>query len=1085
MPEHDNHPHVQFTPDIGSQASGSRPTTKKKSSIPVEIQMLIAMGIKVFPVYPRSKIPIIKDWNHRASSDPKQVLVWAICHANCSWGALMGKPSGVIAIDADDLDDLRHLESKCGELPEGPTQITGRLGEHRVFRYPTGVDEIVSAIKLEKRNVDVRADDAFIVVSPSVHGETGRTYEWDAVRHPESMPLPELPEKWIEFLKSQHDTNRHARKVRSSVPWKSVPNDDIRRLVPKICPRMDYFASKRGAVDATYDDWIGMASVGHALTDDDTLFHEWSAADEGRFNKWKTGRKWRNTADMSPRSCHRMQADHPLDACLKCPFFERNKNPSYHVRVAYGQEQGGRGPWGAPPPTPEELEERRKKHDKEREAYMESLQGLNEVAAGMEATAPKIDVTVDDYEGESNTKDDAGQSHEDYDAPHTDKQTDKDQRIAHLTEQILFGVKQILDKTKEPMDVKDEMIWVLIELLKLHPFKYEDSLTRLAQAAQKINSRTPAFTRTSLDKEIKWTVKKEKEDGVRREYQLATLNNGYYREQSDGEGISTYDRVTNFHLSANEVLEIDNIESIFDMSVKVYAEIERNREMQVDSKAFNDAKLFKQAVLQHDMTFDGESKDVMALKRIIIAQQPSVIRATRAVGFHGQTFVWEEGQISRDGEEKLRVVPFGNSTKGIVNWSEYNETFWRALAKEICVRIWDVNHRTKVALAMGWMMASVFAPVIRQSMPNKRSFPLLELYGTRGSGKTSLTTLITRMLRGNDKVVGCKDTKFPKLHGLASQNSLPFVLDEYRRSEMTAEEVNYIHNLLKRAYDSETSERGRSNQTIVEYPLVAPVIVLGESQFNIDALVERTIFIHMDKEVTETPKYQDVHSSISSLSLERFGEGLIRMAIEQDWLGLIPSLFQKNLSSVRIQERDYREENPGSLGLIERQQLNLATVFTGLDLWKRLANEVHAEFESPLPDADELRTEYMNGIYGGQSPLNPIDKLMQATEVILNNPRYREGVDYGMYGIRDVRIHAKSWHDALTRYYRDMDRKYEIQDWEITRSEILSMIGKEGSYVIALKPLELNGKTQRVLQIDAEILQKKLDIDPKNFDCTI
>ncbi len=712
------------------------------------------------------------------------------------------------------------------------------------------------------------------------------------------------------------------------------------------------------------------------------------------------------------------------------------------------------------------------------DAYMRSLIEEADIDSvkGMASDSPTI------FEGsfEEGKIDHQSDSNEGY-------QANKDQRIAHLLEEIFFSIKQILDKTKEPLDVKNELIKVLIELFTLHPFKYEDSLTKLAQAARKINSRTPAFTRTSLDKEVKWTIKREKEDGVRHEYTLSELDDGYYFERDIGDGLTEYERITNFHLSANEVLEIDNKESLFDLSVRVYAGAPHTRTLQIDTKFFNSSKTFRDNVLQHDMSFDGETKDVMALKRIIISKHPPVIRATRAVGFHGESFVWEEGQISKEPAiaKRLRVVPFGNTTKGIVTWPEYNETSWRDLAKEICVRIWDVNVRTKVALAMGWMMASVFAPNIREAMPNKRSFPLLELYGTRGSGKTSLTTLIIRMLRGNDKVVGCKDTKFPKLLGLASQNSLPFVLDEYRRSEMTQEEINYIHNLLKRAFDAEIAERGRANQTVTEYPLIAPIIILGESQFNIDALVERTILIHMDKEITETPKYQDAHSKISSLPLERLGEGIVRMAIEQDWLGSILSLLQNNLSSVRVQEQNYRAQNPGSHGFVERQQLSFAAILTGLDLWRKLANEVHVDIKNSLPDADKLREEYMNGIYGGQSPLNPVDKLMLATEVIFSNPRYREGVDYEIRGIRDVRISAKSWHDALTRYYRDMDRKYEIQDWEITRAEILSMVGKKGSYIIALKPLELNGRTQRVLQINAEILQKKLEIDPKTFDSAI
>ncbi|MFD1674284.1 bifunctional DNA primase/polymerase [Alicyclobacillus fodiniaquatilis] len=361
----------------------------------------------------KGKHPRVTGWPEQATADMVQHAKWLKQWPDTNWALACGQESGVWVLDVDEknggYESLARLESEIGELPATVRVKTGGGGLHIYFAWPTDGTIITNAVNLkgDYPGLDVRGYRGYVVIPPGKH-KSGNRYDWVDGLSPDDVSLAQAPQPLIEVIKNAGGSRTYADKPRDTRPWDSVPDEIILKKTPELCARIKYFTSEAGANDVSYEDWVALASWAHALTDDDSVFHEWSSAYDG-YNKNDTGRKFRDTADMAPRSCHRAQADHPLDECLKCPLFEADKNPAYHVRVAYNQEQGGRGPWGAPPLNPEQ---RHTAYQEEREASMEALlKGMSEVAPTSEAEAPMIDVTEDDYEGESSTTEDAGQAH--------------------------------------------------------------------------------------------------------------------------------------------------------------------------------------------------------------------------------------------------------------------------------------------------------------------------------------------------------------------------------------------------------------------------------------------------------------------------------------------------------------------------------------------------------------------------------------------------------------------------------------------------------------------------------------------------
>lgn len=139
-----------------------------------------SIGLPVLPL--RGKISINEHGSRGATTDEEQIRKW---WADWPW-ANVGIATGgrLVVIDTDDdeikgkfgSEFLRAWEKKNGELPETVTCLTGSGGTHRY--YIADSDEYRNAQSLLP-DIDVRGDGGYVVAPPSVHPDTGRTYEWE------------------------------------------------------------------------------------------------------------------------------------------------------------------------------------------------------------------------------------------------------------------------------------------------------------------------------------------------------------------------------------------------------------------------------------------------------------------------------------------------------------------------------------------------------------------------------------------------------------------------------------------------------------------------------------------------------------------------------------------------------------------------------------------------------------------------------------------------------------------------------------------------------------------------------------------
>ena len=146
-------------------------------------------GIHVFPLAPRSKVPLIPARNggrglHDATTDPDVIRSWWRAHPTANLGLRTGLSFDVIDLDSEGAVDALE-DARGGQEPiQGPVVRTGH-GFHWYVK-PTGVGNRAGVLP----GVDFRGWGGYVLGPPSVHPQ-GHRYCWINPLREELAPAPD------------------------------------------------------------------------------------------------------------------------------------------------------------------------------------------------------------------------------------------------------------------------------------------------------------------------------------------------------------------------------------------------------------------------------------------------------------------------------------------------------------------------------------------------------------------------------------------------------------------------------------------------------------------------------------------------------------------------------------------------------------------------------------------------------------------------------------------------------------------------------------------------------------------------------
>ena len=312
---------------------------------------------------------------------------------------------------------------------------------------------------------------------------------------------------------------------------------------------------------------------------------------------------------------------------------------------------------------------------------------------------------------------------------------------------------------------------------------------------------------------------------------------------------------------------------------------------------WNELNAFMSRLPSIDLVWQGKLPEVQAVMGIVNSYSVPVQKGTRQIGWNKwreNELVWvaKDINISKDGfldTPKVLYCPYEGDME-IENAISFKETDDDTAKKQcfLAKELININEPNVILPIIGWFFAVPFKWHFLNK-PDYRHFPHLNIWGTRGSGKSSLAKLLWRMFgyTGNE-IPSASQTRFALLRMFTSTNSYPICLDEYKPYDMKAGSPEAVRHFMRLSYDGMMDKRGRPDQSVVSYRVVTPVCLIGESPIDEPALMERIIpatpsTTAIDKERNEGKERRELFYKFSETNWEGFLVRYLRHCLHVDF----------------------------------------------------------------------------------------------------------------------------------------------------------------------------------------------------------
>lgn len=175
-------------------------------------------GIRIHPLWPKTKLPILKEWETKATTDEATIRHWAAQYPGCNYGPV-AYPDGIWLFESDDPSVLTRIEMETGnELPDTFT-VESRPGrQHFYFKQTESSRRMGNLAQgfVRLGDFSVRQNKQFCVGPGSLHPVTGEPYK--IVSASEIVEAPEWFIKWLLDQKIQPKKTVAASPDTSEIP---------------------------------------------------------------------------------------------------------------------------------------------------------------------------------------------------------------------------------------------------------------------------------------------------------------------------------------------------------------------------------------------------------------------------------------------------------------------------------------------------------------------------------------------------------------------------------------------------------------------------------------------------------------------------------------------------------------------------------------------------------------------------------------------------------------------------------------------------------------------------------------------------
>ena len=498
---------------------------------------------------------------------------------------------------------------------------------------------------------------------------------------------------------------------------------------------------------------------------------------------------------------------------------------------------------------------------------------------------------------------------------------------------------------------------------------------------------------------------------------------------------------------------------------------------QLDSSVFAGAQMFKKAIKKIggiDMVFSGTEDDLANIQKFMTNKYREYNHCLGLdyVGLFKMDGEWvyvgTDGAIDRKGNPIRSVISITEDNEALRSGILDTPMIKKSELKEISVDLFRFNKYERTINILGWVGACFLKERLRQ---RKIKLSHLVIAGGAGSGKSETLEKIIQPIFGlQGSGIGCSGiTKFSTLKSTSSTNLLPVIFEEYKPHKLSKIELDLISGTLRSTYDYQTSQRGRADQSVVNYMRRSPICLVGESSFDETAIKERTVDVQFAKsdrtaENTKSYRYLAKHED----QLNSLGKALL--------------LLVMNMSDEALDELIQQSKVFEKLDFETRTILGMSNVYLGILLMKELYESFGLNFwaETGLSEKmvqDSIVNNTYNSLDGSSKVNSAVDLIIQTFDTMALKNRIRPEYDYTVnQSTGELCLRLNLIYDEFTKYIRE----FNISDVEVLGiRQFTRQLRREGYYA------DYNYRNFKERNNDEIVRQKCYILDLKKLNANL
>jgi DNA primase catalytic core len=473
---------------------------------------------------------------------------------------------------------------------------------------------------------------------------------------------------------------------------------------------------------------------------------------------------------------------------------------------------------------------------------------------------------------------------------------------------------------------------------------------------------------------------------------------------------------------------------------------------------WNELNAFMSRLPSIDLVWQGKLPEVQAVMGIVNSYVVPTQKGTRQIGWYNvgseaePKLIWVAKNININNsgfldQPEILYCPYPGEMEieNAISFRDCDDATFQQL-KERAKELVLINEPNAILPIIGWFFAVPFKWHFLNH-PNYHHFPHLSVWGTRGSGKTETVKLLWRIFGYTGKEIpSASQTRFALLRMFTSTNSYPICLDEYKPYDMKAGSPEAVGHFMRLAYDGKVDARGRPDQSIVSYRLIAPACLIGESPLEETATLERII-----------------PTVLSPSAIDKLKEGKERQSIfsklsETNWEGF----FMRYLRDVMNLGfgKDFQEAHDGARGrvlyylnmrpLVPRILDNLVALQFGLERFAEFVGIPEDALDALMQECIINTANTLCGEGDVHSTL-AVESMLEQLSIMAETYRLKHGVHYVVNekesGEKEIYLRLSACLAEFRKFVRETNWQGEVMVDSAYRRQLREMMA-EGKLVV-------------------------------------